>query len=60
MEKIRSDSETARAQILANTLAQYRISLQKEGTARIKDTWLYVTGLGIGIGIIYGIYLLAD
>jgi hypothetical protein len=60
MEKIRSESATARAQILANTLAEYRIALQKEGTARIKDTWLYVTGLGIGIGIIFGIYLLAD
>ena len=60
MEKIRAESETARSQILVNTIKEYRIALQKEGTARVKDTWIYVTGLGIGIGIIYGIYLLAD
>jgi len=60
MEKIRSESETARTRILVNSLESYRTTLQKEGTARINDTWLYVTGLGIGIGIIYGIYLLAD
>lgn len=60
MEKIRAESETERTKILANTLLAYRDTLQKESTIRLKDTWLYVTGLGIGIGIIYGIYLLAD
>jgi hypothetical protein len=60
MEKIRTESETERTKILANTLLAYRDTLQKESTIRLKDTWLYVTGLGIGIGIIYGIYLLAD
>ena len=60
MEKIRAESETARTKILANTLESYRTTLQKESTARLKDTWIYVTGLGIGIGVIYGIYLLAD
>jgi len=59
-EKIRADQETARLNILANTLLEYRTTLQKESTARIKDTWLYVTGLGIGLGILYGVYLIGS
>jgi hypothetical protein len=38
----------------------YRTTLQKESTARLKDTWLYVTGLGIGLGILYGVYLIGS
>lgn len=59
-EKIRAEQETARLQILANTLLAYRETLQKESTARLKDTWLYVTGLGIGLGILYGVYLIGS
>jgi len=59
-EKIRADQETARLGILANTLLAYRNTLQKESTARIKDTWLYVTGLGIGLGILFGVYLIGS
>ena len=59
-EKIRAEQETARLQILANTLLEYRKTLQKESTARLKDTWLYVTGLGIGLGILYGVYLIGS
>ena len=58
-EKLRSDTENARTGILANSLLQYRQSLQTESTARLKDTWLYVTGLGIGLGIIFGVYLIS-
>ena len=57
MEKIRAEQETARTTILANSLLAYRNTLQIESTARLKDTWLYVTGLGIGMGIFYGLYL---
>lgn len=57
MEKLRVEAETARLGILANTLLEYRKTLQTESTARLKDTWLYVTGLGIGMGIFYGLYL---
>jgi hypothetical protein len=57
-EKIRAEQETARLGILANTLLAYRTTLQKESTARLKDTWLYVTGLGIGLGILFGVYLI--
>jgi hypothetical protein len=60
MEKIRAEAETARLQILTNTLLAYRINLQKESTARLRDTWLYVTGLGIGLGILYGVYLISS
>lgn len=59
-EKIRAEQETARLQILANTLLAYRETLQKESTIRLKDTWLYVTGLGIGLGILYGVYLIGS
>ena len=59
-EKIRAEQETARLQIMANTLLAYRETLQKESTARLKDTWLYVTGLGIGLGILYGVYLIGS
>ena len=57
-EKIRAEQETARLGILANTLLSYRTTLQKESTARLRDTWLYVTGLGIGLGILFGVYLI--
>jgi hypothetical protein len=59
-EQIRAEQETARLTILANTLLEYRKTLQKESTARLKDTWLYVTGLGIGLGILYGVYLIGS
>jgi len=59
-EKIRAQQETARLQILANTILAYRETLQKESTARLKDTWLYVTGLGIGLGILFGVYLIGS
>lgn len=59
-EKLRVEQETARVGILANTLLEYRKTLQKESTARLKDTWLYVTGLGIGLGILFGVYLIGS
>ena len=44
-EQLRVQQETARFDILANTLLEYRKTLQSESTARIKDSCLYVTGL---------------
>ena len=58
MEKLRIEQETARTGILANSLLAYRQSLQTESTARLKDTWLYVTGLGVGMSSFYGLYLM--
>ena len=60
IEKIRAEQETARLTILTNTILEYRTTLQKESTARLKDTWLYITGLGIGLGILYGVYLIGS
>jgi hypothetical protein len=59
-EKIRAEQETARLGILVNSLLEYRKTLQKESTIRLRDTWLYVTGLGIGLGILYGVYLIGS
>ena len=58
MEKLRIEQETARTGILASSLLAYRQSLQKESTARLKDTGIYVAGLGIGMGSFYGLYLM--
>ena len=59
-EQIRTQSETARIEILANSLGKYREALQKESTIRLRDTWIYVAGIGCGTGIIYGVYLMSS
>lgn len=59
-EQIRTQAETDRIKILANSLEKYREALQKESTIRLRDTWIYVAGLGSGIGAIYGIYLIGS
>jgi hypothetical protein len=59
-EQIRTQAETERIKILANSLEKYREALQKESTIRLRDTWIYVAGLGSGIGAIYGIYLIGS
>jgi hypothetical protein len=58
MEKLRIEQETARTGILASSLLAYREALQKESTARLKDTGIYVAGLGVGMGSFYGLYLM--
>jgi len=59
-EQIRTQAETERIKILANSLEKYREALQKESTIRLRDTWIYVAGLGSGIGAIYGVYLIGS
>jgi hypothetical protein len=59
-EQIRTQGETARIEILANSLGKYREALQKESTIRLRDTWIYVAGIGCGTGIIYGVYLMSS
>lgn len=59
-EKIRSDQEIARLTIMANSITENRKTLYKESTIRLRDTWLYVTGLGIGLGILFGVYLIGS
>ena len=59
-EQIRTQAETERIKILANSLEKYREALQKESTIRLRDTWIYLVGLACGIGIIYGLYLISS
>ena len=56
-EKIRVQEETARTGILVNSLQSYREFLVSQGTQRLKDTWIYVTGIGLGLGVITGVYI---
>lgn len=53
MEQLRSDSETSRTKILTNSLFYYRDSLQKQSEAMLKDTWITIVGIGVGVGILY-------
>lgn len=57
-EQLRVQGETARTEILANTLLAYRTSLQGESTARQKNVYIYLIAIGLGISIIYGTNLL--
>jgi nitric oxide reductase activation protein len=57
-EQIRTQNETERIKILAESLEKYREALQKESTIRLRDTWIYVAGLGAGTGVIYGLFLM--
>lgn len=57
-EQIRTTNETERIRILADSLRKYREALQKESTIRLRDTWIYVAGLGCGTGVIYGLFLM--
>ena len=60
MEKLRVEQETATTGILASSLLEYRKTLQKESTTRLKDTGIYVAMLGAGMGTFYGLYLMTS
>jgi hypothetical protein len=60
MEELRTSSETDRIRILSESLRKYREALQKESTIRLRDTWIYVAGLGAGTGVLYGLYLMSS
>ncbi len=57
-EQIRTANETERIRIISESLLKYREALQKESTIRLRDTWIYVAGLGAGTGVIYGLFLM--
>ena len=59
-EQIRTQNETERIRILADSLGKYREALKKESTIRLRDTWIYLAGIGAGTGVIYGISLMAS
>ncbi len=56
-EELKLQGETERTKILANSMLGYRVALQKEGTQRLKDTWIYLVGAGLGISLFYGLFL---
>jgi hypothetical protein len=57
-EQIRTQNETERIKILSDSLLKYREALQKESTIRLRDSWIYISGLGAGTGVIYGLFLM--
>ena len=57
-EQTRTLAETERIKILANTREKYLEALQKEGTIRLRDTWIYIAGLGCAVGIIFALSLM--
>lgn len=56
-EELKLLGETERTKILADTMLGYRIALQEQSTKRLKDTWIYVAGSGLGLSLIYGVAL---
>lgn len=56
--QLQAESESERIKILSDSLEKYREALQKESTIRLRDTWIYVAGLGAGTGVIYAISLM--
>jgi len=60
LEEIRTAGETGLIKVYSDSALKYRIALQGASTARLKDTWIYVAGLGAGIGVIYGVFLIGS
>lgn len=58
-EELKLLGETERTKILANSMLDYRVALQEQGTKRLKDTWIYLVGAGLGVSLFYGIFVLS-
>lgn len=56
-EELKLLGETERTKIMADSNLSYRVALQEASTQRLKDTWIYVAGSGLGISFIYGVVL---
>lgn len=50
---IQAKKETARWQILTDTILEYSKTLQSEGTKRQKDTGLFIGIMAVGLAVIY-------
>ena len=59
-DKIRADQENFRLGLVVQGLTSYRETLQKESTLRLRDTWVTTTGTGVGLGVLYGLYLMTS
>lgn len=53
LAEIQAMKETARAEIMSNTILSYAEILQKESTKRQKDTALFIGIMGVGLAVIY-------
>jgi hypothetical protein len=58
LEQIRTENETELIKIFSEDMLKYREALQKESTIRLRDTWIYVAGLGAGTSAIYAVSLM--
>jgi hypothetical protein len=56
--KLATLSETERVKMIADSLTQHSISLQKQSTMELNNTWIYVVGIGGILAVIYGIILI--
>lgn len=59
-DKIRAEQENFRLGIMVQSLTSYRETLQKESTLRLRDTWVTTAGTGVGLGVLYGLYLMTS
>lgn len=59
-EQIRANQENYRLGVMVGGLTSYRETLQKESTIRLRDTWLTTAGTGVGLGVLYGLYLMTS
>jgi hypothetical protein len=57
-EEMRAMNETERMKFIVESMGKYREVLQEQSTIRLRDTWIYVAGLGCGTGVIYGLFLM--
>lgn len=53
LAEIQAMKETARAEILSNTILSYAEILQTESTKRQKDTALFIGIMGVGLAVVY-------
>jgi hypothetical protein len=59
-DKIRADQQNIRIGITVDSITKYRITLQEQSTLRLRDTWVTTAGTGVGLGVLYGLYLMTS
>lgn len=57
--KLATLSETERVKMIADSLTQNAISLQKQSTMKLNNTWVYIAGIGGILAVIYGVILIS-
>ena len=59
-EQLQMQAETDRTKILANSLLEYRKTLQSESTKRLDDTKYYIAFIALSLMFFVGVYKLLD